>query len=174
MKKYALLFALYLIILSCEKKQDLPESKVDFKIGYLADFGTGVHVEDFINQDTIFKNDLDTAITIQISEDDLEAYDLDPLIFENLEFTIYVNTSYDNQRFTRGNNVYSIGAGGGSNNFGKVSSISNSFVIPIKMTDNVISNNNKIELSPKNDYIRISYESKYSKLSKVKTIVIKN
>lgn len=174
MKKYTLLFALSLIILSCEKKQDLPELKVDFTIGHLADFGTGVHVEEYKNQDTIFKNELDTAIAIRIIEEGLEVYDLDPLIFENLEFTIYINTSYDNQRFIRGKNVYSIGSGGGSNNLGKVSVISNSFVIPIKMTENVISNNNKIELSPKNDYLTISYESKYTKLSKVKTIVIKN
>ena len=52
--------------------------------------------------------------------------------------------------------------------------ISISFVLPIRMNDKAVSDDNKLELSSQNEYIRINYESVYSKMSRIKTIVILN
>jgi hypothetical protein len=174
MKKLALILIIGLSILSCKKDQFLPEPTVDFHLGYLAENERGIHVEDYLNQDFILRVDLDTALALTVLEDDLEILGLDPQILYNLEFTVYVNTSRDNEIFVRNKNVYSIGGGGGCNNVNQLSSIFNSFILPLRMTGSSVVNDNKIELDPQNDYIRISYESNYSNLSKVKTILIKN
>jgi hypothetical protein len=173
MKKYAFLLVIFLSILSCKKQADLLEPNVDFLIGYLTDEGGAVHVADYENQDTIIKSVLDTALAIRVIEKNLEILDMHSLDLEKLKFTIYINTLLDNEKFTTDKNVYSIGRGMGENNINQLASIDNSFIIPLRMTDIKI-NDNKIELYPENDYIRISYESNYTGLSKVKTIIIKN
>jgi hypothetical protein len=172
MKKLALVFAISFCFFSCEKSQELPSPTVEFKIGYLSDTGNGLHVENYLNQDTILMSELDTALTVTVVEFGLDTLRLPRNILETMEFTVYINTSNDSEVFTSGKNVYSIGRGGGSNDYKYISSISNSFVLPIR-TSNCKINNNTIDINPLNDYIRISYESNYSPFSKVKTIRLK-
>jgi hypothetical protein len=174
MKKLAFLIIVATINFSCKNDQYLPEPSVNINLGYLTDNGGGIHVENYLIQDFILRSELDTAIAVTILENNLEQIGLNPKILNNLEFTIYVNTSRDNEIFVRNKNVYSIGAGGGSNNLNQLSSIANYFVLPIRITESIIANDNKLELDPYSDFIRISYESNYSGLSIVKTFFIKN
>jgi len=174
MKTLAFFCIIGISILSCNKDQSVPEPSVKINLGFLSDKGGGIHVEDYLNQNSILRSELDTAIAVSVLENNLEKIGLDPKILDNLEFTIYVNTSRDNEVFIRNKNVYSIGTGGGSNNLNKLSSIFNYFILPIKITDSVIANDSKLELDPFSDYIRISYESNYTGLSIVKTFLIKN
>jgi len=175
MKKLALLFVISLSIISCEKEQGILNPKINFKFGYLSDIGGAVHIENYENQDSILFSELDTAFTVSVIESDLDDLGLDRNLMddlESLEFTIYVNTSQDFEIFNT-KNVYSIGRGGGRNSSGDISAIENHFVLPIRKT-NVEQDNGKIDIGNENDYIRVSYESKYSSLSKVKTIIINN
>ena len=174
MKKLAFLFIIALSIFSCIKDQYSPEPTVNISLGHLTADGGAVHVENYLIQDLILRSELDTALAVTILENNLEETGLDPKILDNLEFTIYVNTSRDNEVFIRNKNVYSFGAGGGTNNLNKLSSIENLFILPIRTTDSIVVNDNQLQVNPYSDYIRISYESNYSGLSIVKTFFIKN
>jgi hypothetical protein len=173
MKKYALLVALSLSILSCEKKQDLPDPTVEFKIGYISDLG-GSHIEYYLNQDTILRSDLDTALSVKVIEKNLNDRKLDSLQLQKLEFTVYINTLLDSEKVTTGSHVYGYGLSMGRNTKNEVNDIDFAFILPLRITDRVIINDSKIELASQSDYIRISYESIYTGLSKVKTIIIKD
>jgi hypothetical protein len=174
MKKLAFLFIIAFGFLSCEKDQHLTEPSVKINLGYLTDNTGAVHVDNYLIQDFILRSEIDTAIAVTILENNLEQTGIDPKILENLDFTIYVNTSRDNEIFIRNKNVYSISAGGGTNNLNKLAAIENCFILPIRITDSIVPNDNKLELDPYSDFIRISYESNYSGLSIVKTYFIKN
>ena len=90
---------------------------------------------------------------------------------DKLEFTIYVNTYQDFEIYNT-KNVYSFGRGGGRNMSGEISALEYCFVLPVRKS-NPEFENGKIEISDKNDYVRVSYESIYSAQSKVRTFVIK-
>jgi len=174
MKKLPFLFIIAFGIFSCEKEKHLPEASVTINLGHLTDNNGAVHVEDYLIQDFILRSDIDTAIAVTILENNLEQTGINPKVLENLDFTIYVNTSRDNEVFIRNKNVYSIGAGGGTNNLNKLAVIANCFILPVRINDSIVPNDNKLELDPYSDFIRISYESNYSGLSIVKTYFIKN
>lgn len=175
MKKLALLLVISLSIVSCEKEQGILIPEINFKFGYLSDTLRGVHIENYENQDSLLFSELDTAFTVSVIEFDLDDLGLDHNLMDNLDsldFTIYVNTSHDFEIFNT-KNVYSIGRGCGRNSSGDISSIEYHFVLPVRKTS-VEQGNGKIDISNENDYIRVSYESKYSTQSKVKTIIISN
>jgi len=173
MKKLLIWFIIPLTLQACKKEPYYPEPYIDFLIGHLDTTNRMIHVVDYENQDTVIKSDLDTAIAITVIENNLSIPELDTLEIGDLEFTIYVNTLLDNERFTTDKNVYSIGRGMGRNFREEVTVIDNTFIIPIRITDSKV-NNNKVEISTQSDYLRISYESLYSGLSKVKTVKIIN
>jgi hypothetical protein len=169
-KSFFIFVVLTVILYSCQKKESaLPDPAIEFRIGYLSD-SAGVHSVDYKNQDTIYAKDLDTALTITVIEENLLSLDVNSLRLEDIEFTLYLNTTNDNERFDSGKNVYSIGREMGRDNLNRLDLFGNVFVIPVR-TSNPILNNNKLEVG-QTDFIRISYESGYTGLSKVKTILI--
>jgi hypothetical protein len=172
MKKNTFLLITLLILISCKKQSTSVEPSVDFIIGHLSDSGSVFHLVNNKNQDTIFRSELDTVFSVTVSEKNLDLLHLNPKIILEKNFTIYINSSNDFERFNSGNRHYSFGGGGGVNNDGYVSNMDYSFLIPLRLTNPVI-NNDKIEISSQGDFLRISYESNYSNLSKVKTVIIR-
>jgi hypothetical protein len=172
--KRLIFLSILLTLIACEKQATDVDPSVSFIIGHLTEYQRMITITNYDNQDTIFRKNLDTALVITVLENSLVTFQLNYKIMDSLNFTIYVNTSTDNERFISGVNVYSFGSGGGTDNHRIVSSIENSFVIPLRYTSQIKDGNCKLELLPQNEYVRISYESNYTKLSKVKTLKIIN
>ena len=155
-----------MIISSCKKDSSLPVSTVEFKVGHLAVTNGNIYSTAYYNnQDTLYVNEIDTILIIRVIEDNLTSLVIDTIETPNpKDFTIYLNTLYDDERFCTCEKAYE--DGGGHTKY----SITKDYSIPLQKSTS-IKENRKVELGNP-DFLRISYESVYSGLSKVKTIII--
>jgi hypothetical protein len=161
-----ILFVGLMIISSCKKDSSLPVSTVEFKVGHLAvTNGNNYSTTYYNNQDTLYVNEIDTILIIRVIEDNLTSLVIDTIEAPNpKDFTIYLNTLYDDERFCTCERAYMSGGGRSKN------SLTTDFRIPVRKAISIMENK-KVELGNQ-DFLRISYESVYSGLNKVKTIVI--
>jgi hypothetical protein len=170
-KSLILFMAGLMVLSSCKKESSLPEPTVEFKIGHV--ITDGVHYSNtyYKNQDTLYLNEIDTLLIITVIEDNLTSLGLDTIGSPNpKDFTIYLNTLYDDERFCICERAYDGGGGWGKNYNHQVTNLSRDFLIPVRKSAS-IAENKKVELSNP-DFLRISYESVYTGLNKVITIVI--
>jgi len=152
-----------MIISSCKKESSLPVPTIEFKIGHDVTDGVYHSIAYYENQDTLYLNEIDTLLIITVSEDNFSPLGLDTMITAK-DFTIYLNTLYDDERFCICERAYDGGGGGGA------TSLSRNFLIPVRKSVST-AENKKVELTNP-DFLRISYESVYTGLNKVITIVI--
>jgi hypothetical protein len=170
-KPLILFMAGLMVLSSCKKESLLPEPNVEFKIGHVITDGVYISNAYYKNQDTLYLNEIDTFLIIKVTEDNLTSLGLDTIESPNpKDFTIYLNTLYDDERFCTCERAYDFGGGGSIDVNYQVSNLSKDFLIPVRKSAPIV-NNKKVELSNP-DFLRISYESVYTGLNKVKTIVI--
>jgi hypothetical protein len=170
--KTLILFIVGLMVLSsCKKESLLPEPAVDFKIGHVITDGVYFSNTFYKNQETLYLNEIDTFLIITVIENNLTSLGLDTLESPNpKDFTIYLNTLYDDERFCTCERAYDDGGGWGTGYNHQVTNLSRNFLIPVRKSASIV-NNKKVELGNP-DFLRISYESVYTGLNRVKTIVI--
>lgn len=151
-------------LFSCNKDSSLPVATVEFQVGHVVvTNGNTYSTTYYNNQDTLYLNEIDTLLVIRVNEDNITSLPLDTIASAK-DFTIYLNTIYDDERFCICERAYYGGGGGGVNN------LSRDFLIPVRKSVS-ITGDKKVELTNP-DFLRISYESVYTGLNKVKTIVI--
>jgi hypothetical protein len=163
-----------LVIPACKKDDLIPEPTIEIRLGHLVISSNFITMEDFENQDTLFLNSIDTALTIRIAEKNLIGFssEIDTLDLTDIQsFAVYVNTLFDAERYLSSEgNKYSFGGSMGKNNKNQLEYFDYIFLVPIRTTNPELGDR-KIQLN-KPDFLRVSYESSYTGLSKVKTFVV--
>lgn len=159
---------------SCKKETTielLPTAEIS--IGHITGWSNTSKIVNYANQDSMYAASLDTSITIEISEKNIrnpKLNNLDPL---DLEFSLHITTSEDNEVFVSSKNAFCFGSGLSKNN-GGICSISSILNIPLRISNKIEKQNNKMEVKEQGDYIKISYQSNYSGLILEKTLKIKS
>ena len=163
---------LSLLLISCSKTKSVPDPSAELTFGTLT-FDTYIKFIAFKSQDTIESSQLDTIkfMGIKISE-----MHLDSSYFLGTQrkptFNVNINTSMDNESYLSGSNCILGGWGGGLGVGGTDCSIGGEIEFPVRISKNPTHNNDTLEFNEGNDYIVISYLSKYSKLLVKDSLVI--
>ena len=158
-----ILFVVLTVLSSCKKESSLPAPTVEFKLGHFNTDGIYYSTTYYENQDTLYLNEIDTILIVTVNEGNLTSLGSDTIATAK-DFTIYLNTLHDDERFCICERKYDGGGGGSLHN------LSRNFYIPVRKSASIVENN-KVELSNP-DFLRISYESVYTGLNKVITVVI--
>ena len=157
---------------SCSKTKIVPDPTVNLIIGTRTT-GYMVGFIPFKSQDTIELDQLDTINFMRIKI--LEMH-LDSSYFLGTErkpiFSVEIHTSKDKQYYLAGSNCWLCGWGGGTNVGNTDCSIEGEIEFPVKISKNVTPDNDTLEFNDENDYIVISYISKYTKMMAHDSLII--
>jgi hypothetical protein len=150
-------------IFSCSKQESVTDPSIDIVFGSLNVL--------FINQDTIYANNVGSSISVHIFEHSVPVSKIGNASATDLQFAFKARSSSDSDYFIKGKNILSRGGSMGYPGLHKVIDISHDFALPVKFSDVITNNNDTIELK-RNDYLSITYKSYYTTKVFEKTLVI--